>query len=107
MLSVPNSTIVHWTLEIEWKDNEPVNYRILGEWSDDLNSMEILTDRFEPAGEVDDAVWEYFEYLEEANEEINLTMMDGWHIDENEILNETVDAIEDWFRSIEYERNCA
>ena len=27
--------------------------------------------------------------------------------DENEILNETVDAIEDWFRSIEYERNCA
>ena len=77
------------------------------DYLDDLNSMEILTDRFEPAGEVDDAVWEYFEYLEEANEEINLKMMDGWHVDENEILSETVDAIEDWFRAIEYERNGA
>ena len=107
MLSVPNSTIVHWTLKVEWENNKPVGYQILGEWADDLNCMEVLTDRWEVPGEVDDAIFEYFEHVMEANEEINLTVMDGWHTDENEILDETVDAIEDWFRSIEYERNCA
>lgn len=106
MLSVPNTSIVGWKLEIQWKDNQPVDYKIFAEWSDDHKSMEDLTDRWEVPGEVDDAVFEYLEYIVEANEEINLTVMDGWHTDENEVLSETEDAIDNWFATIEHERNC-
>ena len=107
MLSAPNTTIVGWKLEIQWKDNEPVNYKIFAEWSDDHKSMEDLTNRWEPTMDVDDTVFDYFESIEEANQEINLTVMDGWHVVEDDNLPvELEDAVEDWFANIEHERNC-
>ena len=47
--------------------------------------------------------------LEINRQTIDKSEMEEYFLEEleNEILSETVDAIEDWFRSIEYERNCA
>ena len=107
MLSQPNTSIVGWKLEIQWENKVPVDYKIFAEWSDDHKSMEDLTDRWEVSDELSDLMAEYIEEVQISNQEINLTVMDGWHIVEDDNLpTELEDEVDNWFATIEHERNC-